>query len=191
MGELENPPLYYSFYELLEKINNIQEVLISYSEILLFLSSGEDEGLKKEIKEIESSINSLELTDNMIIHISSFTIFEGINILTKEKREILLKKIINNNQSNIQIISNYILDIIEQLEFSLYFSYDKLFFDLYLHQSFENNKKAILLTKEYEKQKENLKKLKEFYFSLPNIHSSLLEKEDDFKFLLKDYNFYS
>lgn len=175
-GELEDPPFYYSFDKILSKVNKIHNGLISYNKILLSIANEKDE-LKDNVKEVNESVKVLEIDDN-VVNISSILVYRTFDILTKEKRKQLLEELITKNQKYIQVISREMINILNTLEYSLYSSYDRYFYDLYLNQSIENNRKAIELTREYERQKSNIKKLKHFYKTLPSLHKKLLETED-------------
>lgn len=192
-GGLDNPPFYYSFNKILSKVNKIHNGLISYSNILIFIASNNDKNISKQIKDVNDSIKELELADDNVVDISSVAVYKTFTILTQEKREQLLKELIEKNQKYIKIISSKMIDILDTLEYSLYSSYDRYFYDLYTNQSVKNNYKAIELTEKYERQSSNIKSLKKFYSQLPSLHKKLL-KEDDFEYidfgmdLYKDYS---
>jgi len=193
-GGLENPPFYYSFNKILSKINKIHSGLIFYSDLLLYLASGNDD-LIKDVNKVNNSVKEI-VDDDAVVDISTIAVYQTINILTKEKRKDLLKQIINNNQEYIEIISNKVIDILETLELSLYSSYDRYFFDLYTNQSVDNNREAIELSIKYNNTLNKIKKIKKFYSNLPKLHKQLL-KEEDFDYigfgidLSKDYPTFS
>lgn len=175
-GGLDNPPFYYSFNKILSKVNKIHNGLISYNKILLSIANEEDD-LKDNVKNVNDSVKALEVDDN-VVNISSILVYRTFDILTKEKRKQLLEELVTSNQKYIRVISEEMINILNTLEYSLYSSYDRYFYDLYSNQSIKNNRKAIELTREYERQKSNIKKLKHFYKTLPSLHKKLLDTEE-------------
>lgn len=192
-SKLENPPYYYQFNNILNKVKSVHKGLIDYSNILTSIATndfGEVEELSKDVKD---SVQNLELTDNQNVNIASFITYKGFTFFTQHKRNTLLEEMITNNQIFIEKISEEMLKILTTLEQSLYLSYDKYYYDLKIYNNeIETIEKIIILTERYEDLKKQIKSVKEFYSQLPQLHKKLLEDDFDTKdFIIKQVEDYS
>lgn len=196
-SNLENPPFYYSL-DKLDKLIEIHNSLISYSNLLLSIANNDLKNIKSLSQNVSKSVNNIEgINKGKYTEIASFTVYKSYSILTKKKREELLKETVKKNQKFIEKISEILLLNLQTLHQSVYFAYDKYFYDLKTYnRDIDTIGRIVELTNKYQNIKKDLNKLKSFYKKLPTLHKDLLaEKEASIKEfgmdVYKDYSAFS
>lgn len=192
-GELKDPPYYYRFKDLKEKIVDIHRGLIKYAKTLEYIATGRDKDkLKKLTASSTSFLNSF--TNDKTVGIATTAVYSSLEWMSREKRKKLLVEVIEKNQPIIKEISKKLVGIIQTLESSLHLSYDRYFYDLKSHdRDIDTISKAVELSEKYKRLRNKLSSLKKLYSTIPEAHNNLknLDSSNIIEFSSKAYSDYT
>lgn len=168
-------------YEYQKRLNQINEVLLAYSSLLLSIATDDISKIQengiKFVSRVQSVRGKPELNDTQLELLGSL-----LNEIERVYRIKALEKIIKTNQVLIEEFSKVSLTYITQLENVTYLVYDKRFADVYANYLIEKDKDKLRyllsLNDTYRKNINYLKNIRNIYEQLPEFHKNMLYDVD-------------
>lgn len=164
----------FEYREQLDKINNL---LLSYSSILLAIATEDISKIQENTMEFISGVRSIEGKPEF--NNDQLSVLENLlNEIERAYRLEALERIVDSNQSLIEEFSSIALEYIEQLKELTFLIYDKRFADVYEDYLVEKEKDKLRylldLNDEYRENVNYLENIKSIYEQLPAFHQNII-----------------
>lgn len=179
----------YEYNQQLTKINNL---LKSYTSLLLHIASNEVSQLEENTTQFFTSLQSIqgvEVSNSQIEILSNV-----LNEIERNWRADVLEEIIKTNQNLIEQFSEIALEYIDQLEDAVYFIYDKRFADVYENFIIEKSPQSLeylfTLNETFRQNINYIQNIRRIYSQISHFHKNIATESGILQYVSNTSEYY-
>jgi hypothetical protein len=179
----------YEYNQQLTKINNL---LKSYTSLLLHIASNEVSQLEENTTQFFTSLQSIqgvEVSNSQIEILSNV-----LNEIERNWRADVLEEIIKMNQNLVEQFSEIALEYIDQLEDAVYFIYDKRFADVYenfiIEKNPENLEYLFTLNETFRQNINYIQNIRRIYSQISHFHKNIATESGILQYVSNTSEYY-